>query len=478
MYINEHLQNVPIVCINLKTRKDKRKWMINQCKRLQIDFNFYQANLNKNPKRGCLDSHLTVIRTAIAKGHKTLLVLEDDAKFLKPLRDNIPLPPANWDMLYLGGTVKSIYEQTPDNPWVRMSCWTTHAYLINLQNEALIKDIMDAVNHPEEIDSYYIKYIHSKYNTYMLNPMLVIQKEGYSDIEKTNVNYDFMQSSLTGLRKPLHDIVNGQYTLKLPPIPDEDLPYVSIITPTFERRAIFSIALWNFAGFYYPANKLEWIIIDDTIDENKSIKDMLPINDKRIKYYYFKVDNGQRMTIAKKRNLGVERASHDIIVHMDDDDFYPGESILARVKTLIKYTPNGVECVGCSKIGVYDLFNNVSSLSTDGELSLSEASMAYYKKFWKERGFNEIDEKGEYRSFIYDRFQKIMDIPYSFVIIAISHNTNFTEKKRQLTANAGTNKEQNFYDTWNPDIQTFITDLKTHVQKRMAVEESYKDFVL
>lgn len=466
MYINSTLTNIPVVCINLKTRKDKKKWMLRQCERLRISLTFYEAKLNKNPKRGCLESHLNVIKSAVARGHKQLLILEDDAKFLRPFHDNIPLPPANWDMLYLGGTVKSIYEQSPNNPWVRMSCWTTHAYLINLENANLIQDIMDAEKQPDEIDSYYIKYIHSKYNAYMLNPMLAIQKEGYSDIEKTNVNYDFMQNSLNGFRKPLHDIVNGQYSLKLPPIPDTELPYVSIITPTFERRSIFSIALWNFAGFYYPANKLEWIIIDDTIDENKSIKDMLPHNDKRIKYFHFKVD--KRMTIAKKRNLGVERASHDIIIHMDDDDFYPGESILARVKTLIKYKNDGIECVGCSKIGIYDLLNNVSSLSTDGELSLSEASMAYYKKFWMEQNFNDLDEKGEYRSFIYDRFQKIMDIPYSFVIIAISHNTNFTDKQRRIIANP--DNKVNFYDTWSDEIKVFIDDLRTHLKKRIALE--------
>ena len=61
MYINSTLSNVPVTCINLRTRKDKKKWMIRQCDRLNITITFYEAKLNKNPKRGCLESHLNEI---------------------------------------------------------------------------------------------------------------------------------------------------------------------------------------------------------------------------------------------------------------------------------------------------------------------------------------------------------------------------------------------------------------------------------
>lgn len=470
MFINGKWGNVPTICINLKTRKDKKKRMLANQKRMKIKFDFFTAKLHNDPKRGCLESHLTIIKNAINKDYKKILILEDDCKFLKHPKE-IPEPPADWDMLYLGGTVKSIYEKRDNSPWVKMSCWTTHAYFINLENKELVADLLKLENFPGEIDSYYIKYIHSKYNAYMLEPMLAIQYEGFSDIEKTHVNYDFMQDTLRGLRKPRHEIVNGQYSLKLPPIPEEDLPPVTIITPTFERRELFSVALWNFQGFYYPKDKLEWIIIDDSLDENKKVEDLIP-RDPRIRYYHYEVE--EKMTVAKKRNIGVELATHDIIVHMDDDDFYPGESILARVKCLVKYQEDGIRCVGCSKIGVYDLIHDASSLSTDGELSLSEASMAYFKDFWKERQFNEIDVKGEYRSFIYDRYNEILDIPYSFVIIALSHQTNLTEKKREVTENQlqdAQNEGQsvNFYDTWSPDIQMFINDLRIYLKRKYRV---------
>ena len=64
--------------------------------------------------------------------------------------------------------------------------------------------------------------------------------------------------------------------------------------------------------------------------------------------------------------------------------------------------------------------NKNSNIASDGDTSLSEASMGYTKKFWKEGAFNEEEERGEYRGFIFGRFEKIMDIPYAFIIIAFT----------------------------------------------------------
>ena len=105
---------------------------------------------------------------------------------------------------------------------------------------------------------------------------------------------------------------------------------------------------------------------------------------------------------------------------MDDDDYYPPESVLARVKTLVKYKEKGIKCVGCTLIGTYDLMNNKSSMSSDGPINLSEASMAYFKSFWEEniliivviRVSTNILHQKDYQS---------VDLPYSFVIIGINH---------------------------------------------------------
>ena len=145
-----------------------------------------------------------------------------------------------------------------------MSCYTTHAYLLNLKNDALIDEILLASQFTYEIDSYYLERIHRKYEVYMTYPMMVIQREGYSDIERTHVNYNFMKDTLTGFQKPISEEVNGDYVMKLDEVKEEDYPMVSIITPTYNRRHVFSMAVRNFYEFAYPPEKLEWIIVDNT----------------------------------------------------------------------------------------------------------------------------------------------------------------------------------------------------------------------
>lgn len=355
-------------------------------------------------------------------------------------------------MLYFGGTVHKNL-QGDVKGWCRVQTWTTHAYIINLQNKEFLKDIFKLEGYTQEIDRYYMEYIHLRWKAYMIDPMRIIQEEGYSDIEGHDVNYNFMMSTLHGFKKPEHEKKDGNYILKLPVI--DKLPSVTIVTPTYERRKLFYIAMRNFNEFDYPRNKLEWVILDDS---RESMGDIIP-KDKRINYIHIP---NEHYSIAKKRNLGADFASNEIILHMDDDDYYPPESILARVKLLLKYKDKGIKCVGCSEIGVYNMLNKNSILASDGDTSLSEASMGYFKDFWRERPFNEEELEGEYRGFIFGRFEQIMDIPYAFIIIAFTHKNNFTGLRKAKTnqlIDSSTMKSISFWDIFDLELKIFIDDL-------------------
>ena len=188
-------------------------------------------------------------------------------------------------------------------------------------------------------------------------------------------------------------------------------------------------------------------------------------NDKRIKYVHV-----SDSTIAHKRNLACKIASYPIIVHMDDDDYYPPESLLARVKPILGF--KNTDCVGCSKIGIYDIVNNKSFISSDGNLSLSEASMAYTKKFWEEQSFDPACKRGEYKSFMQDRLDRIIDLPYVFVITATNHGRNFTPRTdwinengpaQDTIINSRTKKIMNFPDTWDEEGRIFMSNLRKYI---------------
>jgi glycosyltransferase involved in cell wall biosynthesis len=231
------------------------------------------------------------------------------------------------------------------------------------------------------------------------------------------------------------------------------------------------MAIFNFENFNYPKNKIEWIIVDDS-PEDEDVGDLLP-NSKNIKFIRMPNNDGEPMTIAMKRNIAVSNSSHSIIIHMDDDDYYPPESILARVKILLKYKSHGIECCGSTLIGTYNLLKNESSMSSDGPISLSEASMAYTKKFWEDRPFDELCVRGEHKYFTEQRLNKIIDIPYSFILIAVNHKSNFTDHLRSdnkgvlkysdLSGKEG--ETANFFDSWDLDTQMFIMELQNYIQK-------------
>ncbi len=233
----------------------------------------------------------------------------------------------------------------------------------------------------------------------------------------------------TDFKEPetVKDNINNYYTLKMPYIEDSCLPNISIITPTGNRRKLFSIAINNFYNCIYPKNKIEWIIVDDG---DQDLSDILSFS-KSIKY--IKLNNSKRLPLGEKRNICIENCNNEYIICMDDDDFYTPESVLARVKILMKYPE--IDCVGCNSIGCYDLLSGRSYLSTDGSKNLSEASMAFRKKFWLERKFNNSDTYAENKYFILYRDEKIMVIPFQFIIIAINHKTNSSNRLKYISNN-------------------------------------------
>ena len=94
------------------------------------------------------------------------------------------------------------------------------------------------------------------------------------------------------------------------------MPFVSICTPTYNRRPFipYTIKCFNHQG--YPMDKIEWIIIDDGTDK---IEDLVS-DISQVKY--FKYD--EKMSLGKN----IEKSKGDIIVYMDDDDYYPPEKVL------------------------------------------------------------------------------------------------------------------------------------------------------
>jgi hypothetical protein len=193
-------------------------------------------------------------------------------------------------------------------------------------------------------------------------------------------------------------------------------PFVSICTPTFNRRPFIPIMIKCFENQTYPKDKIEWIIVDDGTDKIEDLVSHIP----QVKY--FKYD--KKFSLGKKRNITNEKAKGDIIIYMDDDDYYPPERISHAVTTLQK-NPKAL-CAGSSTMYIY--FKHIDKMYQFGPYGpnhATAATFAFRKELLQQTRFDENATVAEEKKFLKD---------YKIPFVQLDpHNHNSFDKKVLLT---------------------------------------------
>jgi hypothetical protein len=205
---------------------------------------------------------------------------------------------------------------------------------------------------------------------------------------------------------------------------EEDLPDVSIITLTKDRRNFMPLAKYCYLLQTYPEDKMEWVIVDDGEDSIEDTLMGIP------NVTYVRCDPG--MTIAQKRNLAVSKALYDIIVVCDDDDVYPENTVLHRVAMMMKEPAK--ECAFCTTIPCYDItkyssFMNVPPYTLPMSQRVSEATLIFTRKFWEANKFDETINIAEGDAFIRGREQMCRELSPQEVIVSLTHPKNLSSRK-------------------------------------------------
>ena len=235
----------------------------------------------------------------------------------------------------------------------------------------------------------------------------------------------------------LVEIIKGyvRTPIEFPPVVlPEDCPRISVVTLVYNRKKFFDLACHNMMITDYPKNKIEWIVVDDSDDpaEQNSDRIMAVMNASApVEAIY--VPLTKKRAVSEKRNLGVNRATSDIVLFMDDDDHYPETSFRRRVAWLTKHAWKP-QAVGCTTIACYDLVKGISAVNqppTDIPLGqrVSEATMAFYKSWWVERKFPAGVVVGEAEDFISGREADLLEIPPQQIIVAFSHGRNVSSRR-------------------------------------------------
>jgi len=203
-------------------------------------------------------------------------------------------------------------------------------------------------------------------------------------------------------------------------------PFVSVCTPTFNRRPFINAMISCFNNQDYPHDRMEWIIIDDGTDPVEDLVASHP----RVKY--FKYDT--KMTLGKKRNLLHEKSRGEILVYMDDDDYYPPERVSHAVHMLVTH-PEAL-CAGSSEIYIY--FKHINQMKKFGPYGPNHATagtFAFKRKLLKNNRYNDDACLAEERAFLKDYTVPFVQLNPMKVILVFSHEHN-TFDKRKLLVNA------------------------------------------
>tara|TARA_B100001758_G_C18301484_1_gene552635 strand:+ start:289 stop:1110 length:822 start_codon:yes stop_codon:yes gene_type:complete len=205
-------------------------------------------------------------------------------------------------------------------------------------------------------------------------------------------------------------------------------PFISLITATYNRREFFPNIIRCVLAQTYPLHRMEWVIIDDGQDCIEDlIKPYLEDNKKnkglKFRYYYSK----DKIKLGRKRNMLNEHAKGDIIVCLDDDDFYPPVRVSHAVTQLEKKKKFLI--AGCSTLHCY--YNHVKEIYQYGPYGPyhgTNATFAYRKEYLKNHHYEDHAEQAE-EAFFTNKFSEplIQLDPYK-TMLCIVHNHNTFDK--------------------------------------------------
>lgn len=512
--IESNLTVPKALVINIPDRKDRRsRWKQHAASR-GLAWDVVAARRDEDaPEVARFHAHLHALATAKRHRWRAAVIFEDDAQILST-RFLVPMPPGKsddasreggqWDMLWLGGRIQRVIDDAAANTnavWKRACVMLSHSYIVHArmfdrlisEGHALLKNASASGAVPPTLSEWYCNVIHPQVNCFALAPDLVIQTTSHSDVHHRVITYnqqltrdfarpitkDASESGGENAREiPTVPLVEAPEStpeervvrLDVPHIAEDDLPQIALLTPTSGNKELFYLTTFSFFRFVYPPEKLEWIVCDDNVEEQK-VRDLLP-NDPRIKYVCCKMGAGSAtLSVGKKLNMCMGYVSPETkyVLHFFDNVMYPPPSVLARVKTLSKDGGHAVDgelvvgselIVGCTDFGVYDavLRRSYETCLRDFDNRkniLQPATLGYAPSVWKSRPFEESMHDPALESHAFTRARAALALPFRYIGYVLDVNDGLKALRKIGSGGAGADGG-NFADEWDAKTREFM----------------------
>jgi glycosyltransferase involved in cell wall biosynthesis len=207
-------------------------------------------------------------------------------------------------------------------------------------------------------------------------------------------------------------------------------PFVSILTPTYNRRKFIPAAIAMYKAQTYPKDRMEWIIVDDGSDK---VEDLFKEASKTIpNIKYISLDT--KLLIGQKRNMLNDNAKGEIMVAMDDDDYYPPDRVSHAV---IKFIQNPkVMLAGSSEMYLY--FRVDGKILKAGPYNANHCTngtMCYRRAYMLSHRYDETQTHAEEKSFLDDYKNPMIQLDPFKCILVMCHADNTFDKNNLRNSN-------------------------------------------
>jgi glycosyltransferase involved in cell wall biosynthesis len=235
-------------------------------------------------------------------------------------------------------------------------------------------------------------------------------------------------------------------------------PFVSVCTPTFNRRPFIENMIRCYKNQTYPKNRMEWIIIDDGTDK---IQDLLA-GAKITNLKYFAVE---KMNLGAKRNFMHTKTKGSFIVYMDDDDYYPPERVEHAVD-MLQQNPKAL-CAGSSEIYIY--FKSLTRMVQCGPYGPNHSTagtFAFKKELLDITRYDDDAALAEERAFLKEYTIPFVQLDPLKTILVFSHEHNTFDKREMLK-----NPHPDYMKDSDKTVDTFIRESRENEIKKFFMED-------
>lgn len=193
-----------IIYINLEHRKDRQLRLLQELTSIEIDsqkiFRVDAVHDILNGHRGCAQSHIKALELAQEKNFSNVLILEDDAMFIKDRRMLNHILERffcefykKWDVFFLGAAVFDVLPTHVDSFKQVLCAECAHSYVVSSNYYTTLmrcfSEALHLMHEDEDFSDSTFKALDQKWkhlqqkDRWFIGPIMTQQRRSYSDID-------------------------------------------------------------------------------------------------------------------------------------------------------------------------------------------------------------------------------------------------------------------------------------------------------